>query len=283
MIPSSSLPPLFHNLFSLSWCYIFLFCTFAFLPLFHPTYNATCLLFPFSTLSHIFLPCISTHASHSFILSTALFFPLLLLRLFFPPFRDSVAADVGMWACLTESCMRGLSNFYSDSKKRIRTSYQSKSGLPTVKAGGIQCVCTIGMGGSLQEVFCKFCSDVDLQQSDKPKRWLEVFFFLEKYHLHFAPQRSPIPVMSAVSLFCHLLSRAAFLQLEDKLKVFWWFPALPVWILHLHEVKRAESASWAENRRESRPNRWLCHVEIKNYDLSRINQVCGSERVSLLR
>uniref|UniRef100_A0A8C9X700 Syntaxin-binding protein 5-like n=1 Tax=Sander lucioperca TaxID=283035 RepID=A0A8C9X700_SANLU len=30
----------------------------------------------------------------------------------------------------SEFCMRGLSNLYSDSKKRIRTSYQSKSGLP---------------------------------------------------------------------------------------------------------------------------------------------------------
>uniref|UniRef100_A0A8C5HXF4 Syntaxin-binding protein 5-like n=1 Tax=Gouania willdenowi TaxID=441366 RepID=A0A8C5HXF4_GOUWI len=30
----------------------------------------------------------------------------------------------------SELCMRGLSNLYSDSKKRIRTSYQSKSGLP---------------------------------------------------------------------------------------------------------------------------------------------------------
>lgn len=36
--------------------------------------------------------------------------------------------------------MRGLSNLYSDSKKRIRTSYQSKSGLRKVKAGE-NCVC----------------------------------------------------------------------------------------------------------------------------------------------
>uniref|UniRef100_A0A7N8WVR6 Syntaxin-binding protein 5-like n=1 Tax=Mastacembelus armatus TaxID=205130 RepID=A0A7N8WVR6_9TELE len=33
-------------------------------------------------------------------------------------------------------CMRGLSNFYSDSKKRIRTSYQSKSGLPKDHVNG---------------------------------------------------------------------------------------------------------------------------------------------------
>lgn len=42
--------------------------------------------------------------------------------------------------------MRGLSNFYSDSKKRIRTSYQSKSGLP--KGWGTLCLCAgVGWGG----------------------------------------------------------------------------------------------------------------------------------------
>uniref|UniRef100_A0A3Q3SDN5 Syntaxin binding protein 5L n=1 Tax=Mastacembelus armatus TaxID=205130 RepID=A0A3Q3SDN5_9TELE len=43
-------------------------------------------------------------------------------------------------------CMRGLSNFYSDSKKRIRTSYQSKSGLPK-GVWGTLCVFAGGMGG----------------------------------------------------------------------------------------------------------------------------------------
>lgn len=55
----------------------------------------------------------------------------------FPPPASS-HLSVTLWllvwacgpACLTEFCMRGLSNFYSDSKKRIRTSYQSKSSLP---------------------------------------------------------------------------------------------------------------------------------------------------------
>lgn len=60
-------------------------------------------------------------------------------------FGDSVAAGVGMWACLTELCMRGLSNFYSDSKKRIRTSYQSKLSSPV--DWDTQCLCAGHLGG----------------------------------------------------------------------------------------------------------------------------------------
>lgn len=65
-------------------------------------------------------------------------------------FGDSVAAGVGMRACLTELCMRGLSNFYSDSKKRIRTSYQSKSGLP--KGRGSRCMCVGVWVGVLMDI-----------------------------------------------------------------------------------------------------------------------------------
>lgn len=87
------------------------------------------------TLPSLFLPTIPS-TTHSF--------PLLPL-----PFGDSVAAAaaaaVGMWACLTDFSMRGLSNFYSDSKKRFRTSYQSKSGL--TKGWGTLCLCAGGEVG----------------------------------------------------------------------------------------------------------------------------------------
>lgn len=41
--------------------------------------------------------------------------------------------------------MRGLSNFYSDSKKRIRTSYQSKLSSP--EGWDTQCLCAGHLGG----------------------------------------------------------------------------------------------------------------------------------------
>lgn len=44
--------------------------------------------------------------------------------------------------------MRGMSNVYSDSKKRIRTSYQSKSGLR--KGWGTLCLCAAGGGGGMR-------------------------------------------------------------------------------------------------------------------------------------
>lgn len=61
--------------------------------------------------------------------------------------------------------MRGLSNFYSDSKKRIRTSYQSKSGLP--EGWGTVSVCVGGMGGWVDGWGRRIIGRAD---RDKPER-----------------------------------------------------------------------------------------------------------------
>lgn len=102
------------------------------------------------------------------------------------PFGDSVAADVGMWACLTEFCMRGLSNFYSDSKKRIRTSYQSKSSL--TKGWGTVLMCAgRGWGSAFGEIYIRVERDREETWSKGTNRgddWNESGFFISALFYH---------------------------------------------------------------------------------------------------
>lgn len=130
-IPSPSIPPPLLTFFFVSYS-----------P--HISLPPLCFYLPF--LSSLISPPPSTYTYHSLLL------PSILSTI--PSLSSSssyllvtVAAGVGMWACLTEFCMRGLSNFYSDSKKRIRTSYQSKSGLP--KGWGTLCVCLCVCAGGM--------------------------------------------------------------------------------------------------------------------------------------
>lgn len=64
--------------------------------------------------------------SHS---EPVLFFSLPLLFSSLAPSLLTWVAVMGHGGAVADFCMRGLSSFYSDSKKRIRTSYQSKSRL----------------------------------------------------------------------------------------------------------------------------------------------------------
>lgn len=65
--------------------------------------------------------------SHMRFVTLSLFCSSLLLFSSFAPCLLSWVAVLGHGGAVADFCMRGLSNFYSDSKKRIRTSYQSKS------------------------------------------------------------------------------------------------------------------------------------------------------------
>lgn len=190
--------------------------TFAFVP--HYSYTS---LPPLSrshspVVFHLSLSWISTHTFHSLfrpsILPTIPSFPLLLL-LFLPPFGDSVAAGVGMRACLTEFCMRGLSNFYSDSKKRIRTSYQSKSSLP--KGWGTVCLCAGNWGGwgSVGRSAGLVGTGCGLKAKDNSKRWLEWIWL---FHICAVPYKAETPYSSHVRQYALCRKRATPLNLLSK-------------------------------------------------------------------
>lgn len=66
---------------------------------------------------------------HTRFVTLSLFCSSLLLFSSLAPSLLSWVAVLGHGGAVADFCMRGLSNFYSDSKKRIRTSYQSKSRL----------------------------------------------------------------------------------------------------------------------------------------------------------
>lgn len=101
---------------------------------------------------------------HTRFVTLSLFCSSLLLFSSLAPSLLSWVAVLGHGGAVADFCMRGLSNFYSDSKKRIRTSYQSKSRLSETPTGATQ-----QQGDKAQTMGChlsKICCFDEVYQVD---------------------------------------------------------------------------------------------------------------------